>query len=299
MSVYHRARGYHVMNFWYTVSWLVGALRSLKIFWTPIFFEVFGPLNVSEMFILWISTFIHLVLFCNLIETCLEMIVHQLAGFWMCSCHNFIPCLTDKLNLENAHRRTGKSWIIFIGYILMIPELVPNEKNKVTCPNCKEDIPLGTSRIQNFYKWHKGSQRCEKKKMKNIAQEKTEKARQGFRGFFAPHAAPVPPMVTAPSCIHVPSITTTTPSQHSLVSLTGAPATPEPVAIAGCPDALRILATFCARILSPPDKVGEADSKHPLAQFSGSPMGWVAENEDGGCKEQGSQRWWAEDCGWL
>ena len=58
----------------------------------------------------------------------------------------------------------------------MIPELVPNEKNKVTCPDCKEDILLGTGGIQNFYKRHKGSQRCEKKKKKNIAQEKTEKA---------------------------------------------------------------------------------------------------------------------------
>jgi hypothetical protein len=63
----------------------------------------------------------------------------------------------------------------------------------------------------------------------------------------------------------------------------------ENLALKGCTEAHQILSKFFNRIKMLPISVGEAGDDHPLAQFSGDPVGCVGEDEDAWEKFNG--RW--------
>jgi hypothetical protein len=50
--------------------------------------------------------------------------------------------------------------------------------------------------------------------------------------------------------------------------------------LSGCPIGVTLLCKFHAHIEALPHDIGDADKYHPLAQFTGDPMGCIEENED-------------------
>lgn len=109
---------------------------------------------------------------------------------------------------------------------------------------------------------------------KNLAAKSLEKTQQAARGFFAPRPPPVPSTVSGPSRVHSTILGGNQNTLHLINQ--DVPTVSQP----GCPVALHLLSSFRRRIDALPLAVGTAGDDHPLAQFSGDPVGCVGEDED-------------------
>jgi len=88
----------------------------------------------------------------------------------------------------------------------------------------------------------------------------------------------VPPIVTVPTLIKPAHTPSTSVNTHTMVNITHLPL-PNP-ALTGCPVGVALLHKFHTHVGALPPDVGEADLNHPLAVFSGDPVGCVGEDED-------------------
>jgi len=88
-------------------------------------------------------------------------------------------------------------------------------------------------------------------------------------------APKVPPTVTAPPCIQPNSITTPKITISIAISLT-----PKPLMHKGDPLALQLLSSLQHWIDSLPQETEQAAIDHPLAVFSGDPVGCVRDGKD-------------------
>ena len=132
--------------------------------------------------------------------------------------------------------------------------------------------------IQNLYKRHKGSNKCKENKVRYESQQTLQKTQAAAKNFFAPRPPKVPPTVVAPSPIQATSISETSETSRNHVTPI-APPTPLH-GVKRCPIAIGLLAEFRTKIQGLPPEVGKADDNHPLARFSGDPIGCVEDGID-------------------
>ena len=92
-----------------------------------------------------------------------------------------------------------------------------------------------------------------------------------MHNFFQPHATPISAKVALPSLIQV-----SWANSHTTLSTVWVP-TANSTIMNGCPEAHQILSRFHNRIKMLPTSFEEATDDHPLAQFSGDPVGCMGE----------------------
>lgn len=98
--------------------------------------------------------------------------------------------------------------------------------------------------------------------------------------FFGPRPPKVPSTVTNPQRVEPTSFIPLKPTSQ-IERLESAPVTPHASKpTRGCPIALQLLASLQKRIDLLPRDTKEASSDHPLARFSGDPVGSVEDGED-------------------
>jgi hypothetical protein len=142
-------------------------------------------------------------------------------------------------------------------------------------------INVGNVGLPNYYERHKGSAQCTKNKKKWKEADVVNRTKSLAMSFFGPRPPKVPSTVTNPSCIQttsfIPLTGTPTTGQIDRLNLS-TPHTSKPTR--GCPIALQLLASLKQRIDSLPRNTKEASGDHPLARFSGDPVGSVEDGED-------------------
>jgi hypothetical protein len=110
-------------------------------------------------------------------------------------------------------------------------------------------------------------------KKKRQAQESIERTKENTMKWFRPRVPAIPPTVTAPAPVNAaPQLSAASSSSMGKAYV--------PPTLSGCPVGIELLHKFRARINALLIDVGEADKDHPLAAFSGDPVGCVGEDED-------------------
>jgi hypothetical protein len=145
----------------------------------------------------------------------------------------------------------------------------------VECPDCHSSLHVGTVGIQNLYKWHRGSKKCLENKTKHESQQSLRKTQLAAHKFFKSRAPNVPPTVNAPQ-----PILSTPISKVGEESCSHQDSHISPPGVTTCSNAIRLLAQFRSKIDKLPREVGEANEDHPLARFSGNPVGCVEDSAD-------------------
>ena len=149
--------------------------------------------------------------------------------------------------------------------------------NHIKCPDCEALVKLGSVGVANLGH-HRGSEKCKVNKKKRGTVKALKRLQTTAHDFFRPCAPPVPAQVISPSPINPTSrpsqsISHTPSNTYSIIPM-------ENLALKGCMEVHQILSKFFNRIKMLPISVGEAGDDHPLAQFSGDPVGCVGEDED-------------------
>lgn len=139
----------------------------------------------------------------------------------------------------------------------------------VLCPDCKTRVRTGNGGVQNFIQRHRGTAQCATNRKKKQTQDKLERQKENVMKWFQPRAPIVPPTVTAPALVKPAHLSATSTSTWT-----------SPPILTGCPLGVALLRKFRARVEGLPQEVGQADENHPLAPFSGDPVGCVMDGED-------------------
>ena len=139
----------------------------------------------------------------------------------------------------------------------------------VECVECHSSLHVGTVGIQNWYKWHISSKKCQENKVKYETQQSLQKTQLAACKFFTSWVPNVPPTIAAPKPVLLrPILKIREESSHKNDSHISPYSSP---AVMMCSEAIRLLAEFCLKIHKLPQDVSKAGDDHPLAHFSSNP----------------------------
>ncbi|EDQ98641.1 uncharacterized protein LACBIDRAFT_298378 [Laccaria bicolor S238N-H82] len=157
-------------------------------------------------------------------------------------------------------------------------ESVFTSDSKLRCPECEEDIPVGTGGKANLEQ-HIGSRACEAA----ISSRRKQKNIPSICSFFGPKIPLNPPTTSAPPLLHstvqVVSSSTIGLARPSISQ--GANTQREP-----CPLAMTLLSKLRVSVERIPNEVPPADGAHPLAVFAGDPAAYFLDRGCHGCGEE-------------